>query len=128
MAYVELRPGVYYYGWWWVAWKGTDWLACAWKEDGQVHGVCRFRYYLDKLVFGSVDRKSGYKFDMPGSTPDEDVIARVTSVAQVLALASLADEAEFVRVCGDHEQALAAIEHSPWAHVLQAQLLSGEEP
>lgn len=49
-------------GMWSVFFGDSDWLAALkQKKDGTYWFICRFRYYKDDKVFGSVDEKNWYK-------------------------------------------------------------------
>lgn len=124
MAIIELQEGRHYYGFWWVAWENCDWLLCAWHEDGsdRVNAVYRFRYYRDDKVWDSEDEKSVYELSIPIHSQDPQETYRVvedkfSAMAQLLAYASNAHEAEYVRIDGDHNAAARALMQSSWANV-----------
>ena len=124
MAIIELVEGRHYYGFWWVAWDDTDWLLCAWRVDGadEVEAVYRFRYYRDDKVWDSEDNKTVFHMTIPvgGLDPQEAyrmVEDKFTKTAQLLAWASNAHEAEYVRIDGDHEAAARGLIQSSWANV-----------
>lgn len=58
---IEIKKANRYVGIWYTSSPGVDFLAVAWREPGdpKLHAMYRFRYYQDRLVFGSRDEKAG---------------------------------------------------------------------
>lgn len=54
-----------------------DFMLTAVKRDDTWVVEYRFRYYMDKKVFGSSDRKSVYSFQVEGSAPESKVITLI---------------------------------------------------
>lgn len=74
---IEIKPEVFYYGYWFVGdGKTYDWLLVSWREGDRVRGKFRHRYYApdSKDPWDEKDRKSWYEFTGKiGDRTDEDV-------------------------------------------------------
>lgn len=74
---------------WFVGFRRVDWLCTMWrKEDGSLHALYRFRYYVDQEAFASDDRKSSYRVEAPASEPVENLISALQLIHDLIATCS----------------------------------------
>jgi hypothetical protein len=125
---IEFKDGSYYLGVWFVGGKDTDWMGCAWREEGSPNWIfrARFRYHNpeSRNPFDAMDRKSFTSWQVDGRKKSEAEIERdVTKIAKLIGL-RFGVEPEFVEIRGDRDKALFNLAMKPWAHVR----MLGKEP
>jgi len=116
---IELKPGRYYVGVWWMAWTGGDWMACIWNDGERECLQYRFRYHVDDKVFDSDDQKSWYEMTRE-IQPDAVIVQEMNTSVRALGAAIGAVEIEYIYIGGDSEKVFRAIVNAPWAHFRKA--------
>ena len=127
---IPFKKENYYVGFWFVGGTDKDWLACVYREQGQITWqlVHRFRYHNDASAdpFDGKDKKNFYSGMVDGAKKDEkQIIADMTKLADVVGL-QFGVKPDFVEISGDGDRALFRLAMQPWAHVKTGKMPEAE--
>lgn len=115
----EFKKGRYYSHVWFVYWKGCDWLAGIWRDEGESdwHLLYRFRYYKDdKFDLSSEDEKSWTGWSFTGDSPDVAVEIMRKAAEMLTRTNSGAACDELVLNTDDPEKIMSAFGRMAWMH------------
>lgn len=102
MPIFEIKPGVYYKGFWRAAFPSGDFLALLYCEDETWYFRYRFRYFHDDKVWGSKDTRSAYQMKHPKQGDDEQAMFMLCQrMLDLLLAAKLIDQLEYHSCNGD---------------------------
>jgi hypothetical protein len=123
-AFLIFKPGRYYCALWCAKlksiaeYKGGDLLALLWREENQPHNWhfdYRFRWYWDDRVWGSKDKKSGYKMIFTAS--EQKALEQLQLMFVELGLAGATElNPYWIKGNSDHAMDLFAKNPPPWMH------------
>jgi len=109
MAIFDIKAGVFYKGLWRAAFPYGDFMAICFLEADVWYFRYRFRYFVDKKVWGSEDKRSAYQMKKPdGPGVKETVFTQCHQVLNDMTTHGFITDLEYFPCDGDH-QAMAAL-------------------
>jgi hypothetical protein len=82
---MEMKENDYVLGIWTIMWPTGNFMCSVKRTKNKWKGEGRFRYYRDKKMHDSNDRKEFYGFVIPDNTTEEEIIRKIRETQRNLA-------------------------------------------